>query len=420
MAITPRPNLIVNPDGSITNVPFDTNTVQNNPPDPEVPSDKTEQTSVVSINTQPDPLETFLDGYNAPPELDTTSSLVQQAEDPYANSPELDPTSSLVQQASPAPAEDPYANSPELDTTSSLVQQANPGFSISNVISGVFNAKKQPSRSAVGGVTTSSNDWRVRLQLAQNADYLYKATPIKTIPNSGPGILAPLAATDGVIFPYTPKIDVGFKANYQTFDLTHSNYKSYFYQSSNVDPINITAFFTAQNTQDANYLLAVIHFFKSVSKMFYGQDPKRGAPPPLLFLSGLGQYQFNKHPCVLTSFNYSLPDDVDYIRANTVNQAGSSVPLGGVTNALSNLGTTGAYSAISRLTNAGATIGAVSQVGSLLFGFPATNAPQPPTYVPTKMTITIQLLPVVSRQKVSTQFSLANYANGNGLKGGFW
>jgi len=89
---------------------------------------------------------------------------------------------------------------------------------------------------------------------------------------------------------------------------------------------------------------------------------------------------------------------------------------------LSNLGTTGAYSAISRLTNAGATIGAVSQVGSLIGGIftGGTNAPQPPTYVPTKMTITLQLLPVVSRQKVSTQFSLANYANGNGLKGGFW
>ena len=43
-----------------------------------------------------------------------------------------------------------------------------------------------------------------------------------------------------------------------------------------------------------------------------------------------------------------------------------------------------------------------------------------PTYVPTKMDITIRLLPVNTRQQVSQQFSLREFANGNQLKGGFW
>jgi hypothetical protein len=43
-----------------------------------------------------------------------------------------------------------------------------------------------------------------------------------------------------------------------------------------------------------------------------------------------------------------------------------------------------------------------------------------PTYVPTKLDITLKLIPVVSRQKVSQQFSVKNFANGNLLKGGFW
>ena len=43
-----------------------------------------------------------------------------------------------------------------------------------------------------------------------------------------------------------------------------------------------------------------------------------------------------------------------------------------------------------------------------------------PTYVPTKMDMTITLLPVQSRQQVSQQFSLKNFANGQLLKGGFW
>jgi hypothetical protein len=43
-----------------------------------------------------------------------------------------------------------------------------------------------------------------------------------------------------------------------------------------------------------------------------------------------------------------------------------------------------------------------------------------PTYVPSKIDITISLLPVQSRSQVSKQFSLKNFANGNLLKGGFW
>ena len=51
--------------------------------------------------------------------------------------------------------------------------------------------------------------------------------------------------------------------------------------------------------------------------MFYGQDqtPKPGTPPPLCFLTGLGDFQFQQHPLAITGFNYTLPTDVDYIRA---------------------------------------------------------------------------------------------------------
>ncbi len=42
------------------------------------------------------------------------------------------------------------------------------------------------------------------------------------------------------------------------------------------------------------------------------------------------------------------------------------------------------------------------------------------TYVPTQMSINIQLLPVVTRKGVSQEFSLKSYANGNLLRGGYW
>jgi hypothetical protein len=211
---------------------------------------------------------------------------------------------------------------------------------------------------------------------------------------------------------------MAYKANYSAYDLTHSNYKGYFYTSSNPGEVSITAKFTAQDTQQANYLLAVIHFFRSATKMFYGQDAQRGVPPPLVFLTGLGQYQFNGHPCVISNFQYTLPDDVDYIRAQVTNVSGG-VNLTNANTAKQSVATNAIFASIGRLAAAFTTKGALPPTP-----FGSKNLPNlalgSPTYVPTKMDITIQLLPIQSRQQVSQQFSLQNFANGQGLKGGFW
>jgi len=173
----------------------------------------------------------------------------------------------------------------------------------------VTATKKTTGADISGG---KSNDWRVKLSLAPNADYLYKG-----LKEGEASILRPLVATSGVVFPYTPTISVSYAASYDPVELTHTNYKIFQYRNSSVGDISISAEFTAQDTNEANYMLAVIHFFKSVTKMFYGKDssPIRGTPPPLCYLSGYGQYQFDKHPLVITNFTYSLPNDVDYIRA---------------------------------------------------------------------------------------------------------
>lgn len=241
----------------------------------------------------------------------------------------------------------------------------------------------------------AQGDWRVRLQLAPGANYLYKS--------QNPGILKPLVSTNGVLFPYTPSISVSYAASYDGQELTHSNYKVYQYKSSAVDNITITCDFTAQDTFEANYLLAVVHFFRSVTKMFYGQDqnPKRGVPPPLCFLTGLGTFQFDKHALAITSFNYSLPNDVDYIAA------GSSGTIAGV-----NLERTG-QSILSRL-------GSSILPGGLPTGPQFRNTPSgttEATYVPTKIQLSIGAVPIVSRNDVSNNFSLRDYATGQLLRG---
>jgi hypothetical protein len=243
-------------------------------------------------------------------------------------------------------------------------------------------------------------DWRVRLSLAPGSKYLYN--------NKGnEGILLPLAATDGVVFPYTPAISVNYTAGYDPTELTHSNYKFFTYRGSSVDIINISCEFTAQDTFEANYLLAVIHFFKSVTKMFYGQDqnPKIGTPPPLCYLSGLGAFQFDAHPLAITSFNYSLPTDVDYIRA------GSTPTPAGVNRSSSNIVNNVVDAAKNRL--------GVLNPGGVTSPpqFNPNSGTRDVTYVPTKMQIQISAVPIVTRNDISNKFSLTEYATGKLLRG---
>jgi len=254
----------------------------------------------------------------------------------------------------------------------------------------------------------NNGDWRVRLSLAEGADYLYKA--------SNPGILGPLNKTGGVIFPYMPKIDTSYTATYDPYSLTHSNHKGYFYKGSSVGAVGITGTFTAQDSVEAEYLLAVIHFFRSVTKMFYGQDAQRGAPPPLVFLTGIGLYQFSAHPCVVTSFNYTLPNDVDYIRALSPNINGTNLLTRRIRQDLPTDPVSGAVKRLSNLfTSQGINKGAQQDPPA-----PPTLGKNSPTYVPTKMDITISLLPMQTRAQVSQVFSLKSFANGDLIKGGFW
>jgi hypothetical protein len=259
-------------------------------------------------------------------------------------------------------------------------------------------------------------------KIGEGADYLYKAVGNSNRAGGagapGGGILAPLADTNGVVFPYTPQVTTSYQAKYNTYDLIHSNYRGVFYQSSSVSEITVRGVFTAQDTAEGAYLLAVIHFFRSVTKMFYGQDSQRGAPPPLVYLTGLGDFQFNAHPAVVTNFEYSLPNDVDYIRATNPNNFGTDL-LNRRAGALSSPANSLSARAIRMITSL------------LLPGAEPTPPTQAPiinsitntakaTYVPTKIDISVTLLPVQTRDQISKEFSLKKFADGSLLRGGFW
>ena len=156
-----------------------------------------------------------------------------------------------------------------------------------------------------GGPVPPTQDWRIRISMQPtSAQYFYSA--------NNP-ITRPLVATSGVVFPYTPSMTVQHSARYGATQLTHSNYSSYFYEGSEVAAISLTAEFTVQDVTEGQYLMAVIHFFRSCTKMFYGADNLAGTPPPMVFLNGYGPAYLPNVPCVVTQFSHTMPADVDYL-----------------------------------------------------------------------------------------------------------
>jgi hypothetical protein len=162
-------------------------------------------------------------------------------------------------------------------------------------------ARFVPSNSAVG------EDWRVKVSLPDVGTF-------KTSP-----LLQPLRQTDNsVVFPITPAITLSHTASYDFMEPIHNNYPFPVYQNSNIDAITIAGEFPVQNEDDGMYWIAANHFFRSATKMFYGETSNKGAPPPLCKLNGYGDFVLNNIPVVLTMYTVDLQNTVDYIRAPVI------------------------------------------------------------------------------------------------------
>ena len=127
------------------------------------------------------------------------------------------------------------------------------------------------------------------------------------------GIMEPLAQTNGMVFPFTPTIDFAQEIDYSSYDPVHSNQELHSYTRTKAPKINVTGKFTVQNSFEASYALASLHFCRTVSKMAFGKSQNAGTPPPVLLFSAYGDYIFNDVPVIVTAFNMSFPEDVDYV-----------------------------------------------------------------------------------------------------------
>lgn len=252
----------------------------------------------------------------------------------------------------------------------------------------------------------NSDDWRVRLSLP--------SWPAFT---SSPA-LAPLKAAGGLVFPYTPTINIESSAKYTPVSPIHSNYAFQTYENSKPGAITITAPFFVEDASQALYWIAAVHYLRSVSKMFTGRDFIAGNPPPLVLLNGYGNYVFKNVPVVITKFTVSLKNDTDYIATGVEGSAAGAVTgladsIGGLAGALGGLG--GAIGGIAN--SVGKIAGGVGDVSSLLGGFGIGGTVSGgTTYVPVKSEMVVTVEPAYSRNS-ARNFSLQQFVQGGYMNG---
>lgn len=179
----------------------------------------------------------------------------------------------------------------------------NPANFVSNLRSKFLPKDGMPGAKTLTQATTATKpgekDWRVKLSLPSD----FKGDIIK-----------PLIDTGGMCFPYTPSIIVSHQANYSPTNPVHTNYTINSYNFSTVDQIQINADFFVQNALEARYWVAAVHYFRSVTKMKYGESSSNaGSPPPVVLLNGYGDFVFKNVPVIVTQFQFDMPNDVDYI-----------------------------------------------------------------------------------------------------------
>ena len=155
-------------------------------------------------------------------------------------------------------------------------------------------------------------DIRARVSLPRNSDIL------ETESGAPNPILLPLRKFGGIIWPYTPTINISHQAEYGEYDTAHTNYPVSYFTKSRPPNLQVSGPLTAQSAAEGHYMIAVLHFLRIVTKMhFCMNDKKRGTPPPVLKFSAYGDLMFSNVPVLIRSFAYDLGQDIDYIDVET-------------------------------------------------------------------------------------------------------
>ncbi len=143
----------------------------------------------------------------------------------------------------------------------------------------------------------------------------------------GNGLLNPLKASGGLIWPYTPSITYQHPITYEPISVTHANQDFHIYSRTPAVNLQVSGEFSVQNQQEGAYALAAIHFLRTLAKMNFGEtDPQAGTPPPVLLFNAYGPFVFKDVPVIVKDFSTEFPQDVDYVQVSVSGTSTQTTP----------------------------------------------------------------------------------------------
>lgn len=156
------------------------------------------------------------------------------------------------------------------------------------------------------------------------ADALLQAEPGKT--NEYKVTLSADPTGDTVVFDTMPDITENHQAQYDDVQPLQHPGTLLKYRSTSARDWSLTVRLVSRTVEEASQNLRTINIIRSWVMPFYGQGTAGdssttrylGAPPPVLTLKAYGDKVIGPAKCVLVSYNWSWPNDIDYIQTNDV------------------------------------------------------------------------------------------------------
>lgn len=176
-----------------------------------------------------------------------------------------------------------------------------------NTIGNPQNISATTSTPAVTMEGNPIGDNRVRISMYPNSPLIYY------LDNSNI-LLSPLVATGGVLFPFQPSVNIAYAASYQPQKVSQNNFTFNTYENSEIQSFSLSCDFPSRNVLEAQYVVACIMFLRSLTFSFTANDSTLAGNPPLVVrLSGMGFAGLDYIPVAISSVSTAYADDVDYI-----------------------------------------------------------------------------------------------------------
>jgi hypothetical protein len=145
-------------------------------------------------------------------------------------------------------------------------------------------------------------------------DFKVKLTAKPTVSDGG---------INQITFEVMPNISETQSAEYDSISPLHHPGEMQKYKTTRGRAWSLEARLISRTIEEATTNLAYINLLRSWVMPFYGKGTQKtlpkmlGSPPPIITLSGYGDTMIGPVACVLETYNWRWPNDVDYIKTET-------------------------------------------------------------------------------------------------------